>query len=70
MPTREELIGAQKSIDEIRAHLNVDTLGYLSRDGMHDAVRQYGPFCDACFGGRYAAPLVDLERHLPVTSHC
>jgi amidophosphoribosyltransferase len=70
MPTREELIGAQKSIDEIRAHLNVDTLGYLSRDGMHDAVREYGPFCDACFGGRYAAPLVDLERHLPVTSHC
>ena len=70
MPTREELIGAQKSIEEIRAHLNVDSLGYLSRDGMHDAVREYGPFCDACFGGRYAAPLVDLERHLPVSSHC
>jgi amidophosphoribosyltransferase len=70
MPTREELIGAQKSVDEIRAHLNVDSLGYLSREGMHDAVREYGPFCDACFGGRYAAPLVDLERHLPVTSHC
>jgi amidophosphoribosyltransferase len=70
MPTREELIGAQKTVDEIRAHLNVDSLGYLSRDGMHDAVSAYGPFCDACFGGRYAAPLVDLERHLPVTSHC
>jgi amidophosphoribosyltransferase len=70
MPTREELIGAQKSVEEIRQHLNVDTLGYLSRDGMHDAVREFGPFCDACFGGRYAAPLVDLERHLPVSSHC
>lgn len=70
MPTREELIGAQKSVEEIREHLNVDSLGYLSRDGMHDAVRAFGPFCDACFGGRYAAPLVDLERHLPVTSHC
>jgi amidophosphoribosyltransferase len=70
MPTREELIGAQKDVEQIRAHLNVDSLGYLSRDGMHDAVREYGPFCDACFGGRYAAPLVDLERHLPVTSHC
>jgi amidophosphoribosyltransferase len=70
MPTREELIGAQKSIEEIRQHLNVDTLGYLSRDGMHDAVKDFGPFCDACFGGRYAAPLVDLERHLPVSSHC
>jgi hypothetical protein len=37
---------------------------------MHDAVREHGPFCDACFGGRYAAPLVDLERKLPVSSHC
>ena|SRR5688572_10953606 len=70
MPTREELIGAQKSVEEIREHLNVDSLGYLSRDGMTDAVREYGPFCDACFGGHYAAPLVDLERHLPVSSHC
>jgi amidophosphoribosyltransferase len=70
MPTREELIGAQKSIDEIRRHLNVDSLGYLSREGMHAAVSQYGPFCDACFGGRYAAPLIDLEGGLPVASHC
>lgn len=70
MPTREELIGAQKTVEEIRSHLNVDTLGYLSRDGMHNAVREFGPFCDACFGGRYAAPLVDMERGLPVASHC
>src|SRR5688572_19518478 len=70
MPTREELIGAQKSVEEIRRHLNVDTLGYLSRDGMHEAVREFGPFCDACFGGHYAAPLVDIERHLPASSHC
>ncbi|HEY0672022.1 MAG TPA: amidophosphoribosyltransferase [Longimicrobiales bacterium] len=70
MPTREELIGANKTVEEIRAHLNVDSLGYLSREGMHDAVREYGPFCDACFGGRYAAPLADLERGLPVSSHC
>lgn len=70
MPTREELIGAQKSVEEIRRHLNVDSLGYLSRDGMHAAVREFGPFCDACFGGRYAAPLVDLESGLPTSSHC
>lgn len=70
MPTRAELIGANKSVDEIRAHLNVDTLGYLSREGMHAAVADRGPFCDACFGGRYAAPLVDLEGGLPVLSHC
>ncbi|MGQ0561544.1 MAG: amidophosphoribosyltransferase [Gemmatimonadota bacterium] len=70
MPTREELIGANKTVEEIRRHLNVDTLGYLSREGMHAAVADHGPFCDACFGGRYAAPLVDLEGGLPVLSHC
>jgi amidophosphoribosyltransferase len=70
MPTREELIGANKSVEEIRKHLNVDTLGYLSREGMHAAIAEHGPFCDACFGGRYAAPLVDLEGGLPVASHC
>lgn len=70
MPTREELIGANKSVEEIRRHLNVDSLGYISRDGMHAAVSDFGPFCDACFGGRYAAPLVDLEGGLPVASHC
>jgi amidophosphoribosyltransferase len=70
MPTREELIGANKSVEEIRRHLNVDSLGYLSREGMHAAAAENGPFCDACFGGRYAAPLVDLEGGLPVASHC
>lgn len=70
MPTREELIGANKSVAEIERHLNVDSLGYLSREGMHEAVKSRGPFCDACFGGRYAAPLVDLESGLPVASHC
>jgi amidophosphoribosyltransferase len=70
MPTREELIGAQKTVEEIRRHLNVDSLGYLSREGLHAAVSEFGPFCDACFGGRYAAPLIDLEAGLPVDSHC
>lgn len=70
MPTREELIGAQKTVEEIREHLNVDSLGYLSLEGMHSAVASHGPFCDACFSGNYTAPLVDLEMGRQVTSHC
>jgi amidophosphoribosyltransferase len=70
MPTRQELIGAQKTVEEIREHLNVDSLGYLSLEGMHSAVAEHGPFCDACFSGNYPAPLVDLERGRSVTSHC
>jgi amidophosphoribosyltransferase len=70
MPTREELIGAHKSVEEIREHLNVDSLGYLSLEGMHSAVARFGPFCDACFSGNYTAPLVDIERGRKLTSHC
>lgn len=70
MPTREELIGARLSVEGIREHLNVDTLGYLSLEGMHAAVAQHGPFCDACFSGNYTAPLVDLEYGRELTPHC
>lgn len=70
MPTKEELIGAQKTVEEIREHLNVDSLGYLSLEGMHSAVASHGPFCDACFSGNYSAPLVDLEMGRGLTSHC
>jgi amidophosphoribosyltransferase len=70
MPTRDELIGAHRTVEEIREHLNVDSLGYLSLEGMNSAVAQYGPFCDACFSGNYSAPLVDLEMGRAVSSHC
>ena len=70
MPTREELIGARLSVEEIRQHLNVDTLGYLSLEGMHAAVAQYGPFCDACFSGNYTAPLVDIQYGRALVPHC
>lgn len=53
-PTREELIAANFTVDEIAEKLGVDTLGYLSLDGMLRAVPK-GPngFCHACFSGDY-----------------
>lgn len=56
-PTREELIAANKSIDEITQHVGADTLGYLSLDGMLESVPG-GPsgFCHACFSGDYPTP--------------
>ncbi len=70
MPTREELIGARLGVDEIRDHLNVDSLGYLSLEGMEGAVTEHGPFCDACFSGDYTAPLVDIVEGYGAESHC
>jgi len=56
-PSREELIAANYTVDEIAAHLGVDTLGYISLDGMLESVPG-GPhgFCNACFSGDYPTP--------------
>jgi amidophosphoribosyltransferase len=66
MPSHEELIGARLSVEEIAEELGVDSLGYLSLEGMTGAVAENGPFCEACFSGEYAAPLIDVEKgHVP-----
>lgn len=66
-PTREELIAATHSVEEIRDYLEVDSLGYLSLEGMLRAARGGGEFCHACFSGDYPIPVAeDLAeaRHL------
>jgi amidophosphoribosyltransferase len=63
-PSREELIAANHTVDEIAKHIGVDTLGYLSLDGMLEAVPS-GPhgFCHACFSGDYpTAPPTDPDK--------
>jgi len=70
MPTKQELIGARMAVGDIARHLNVDSLGYLSLEGMHQVVSEQGPFCDACFSGDYTAPLVDLGSGLAAASTC
>ena len=60
MATREELIAANKSIDQIRELAGADTLGYLSVAGLMSVARQGKPqagFCDACFTGNYPVPV-------------
>ncbi len=49
---------------EIERKLEVDSLGYLSLEGMIEAVAEGGPYCTACFSGEYPAPLVDVDKGL------
>ena len=58
-PTREELIGATHSIEEIREFLGVDSLGYLSLDGMLATAGSDTGFCHACFSGHYPTTTPD-----------
>lgn len=59
-PSRRELIGALKSVEEIREFLGVDSLGYLSLEGMLSAEREPNRYCRACFTGKYPVA-VDLS---------
>jgi amidophosphoribosyltransferase len=58
-PTRGELIASRQSIEEIRQFLEADSLGYLSLDGLLEAVGDPGhtKFCTACYTGQYPTPL-------------
>jgi len=64
-PTRRELIAASRSLEEIRRYVEVDSLQYLSLDGLISAVEEatHGRFCSACFTGRY--PVVFPEMEVP-----
>ena len=53
-PKKEKLIASSKSIEEIAEYINVDSLAYLSTDGLYRAVgEEKGKMCDACFTGCY-----------------
>ena len=58
-PSREELIAATHSVEEIRQFLGVDSLGYLSLPGMLHAAGKDTGFCHACFSGKYPTPTPD-----------
>ena len=56
-PSNTELIAAQKSVEETRKHLDLDTLYYLSLEGMIKATGADADiFCKACFDGKYPVP--------------
>jgi amidophosphoribosyltransferase len=76
MPDREKLLAATHSMDEMRELLEVDSLGFLSVDGLYWAMDS-GPrdpacpqFTDHYFTGDYPTRLLDREiaegRNAPV----
>ncbi len=53
-PTKEQLIASSSSLDEICKHIEADSLGYLSLEGMLEAAGgSKEEFCTACFDGDY-----------------
>ncbi len=66
-PERDQLLAARFDVDEMARFIGVDSLAFISIDGLYRAMGDAGRdplaprFCDACFTGDYPIPLVDAE---------
>ncbi len=66
-PQREKLLAATMSEEEMREHLNVDSLKFISLDGLYRAAgeaegrnKSCPQYCDACFSGEYPVTPADM----------
>jgi amidophosphoribosyltransferase len=61
IPTRNELIASSHSIEEIKKYLKVDSIAYMSHEGMLKAAGDENNHCTACFNGEYPVNLDDFQ---------
>jgi amidophosphoribosyltransferase len=66
-PEREKLLAATMSEEEMRAHIGVDSLRFVSLDGLYRAAGEGAgrnpdapQYCDACFSGEYPVAPLDM----------
>jgi amidophosphoribosyltransferase len=63
-PTKNELIGANNTVEEIRRFIEADSLAYLSLASLRKAVlddRKH-EYCYACYTGDYPTELINIEE--------
>ncbi len=66
-PEKAKLLASRMSVEDMAAFIKVDSLSFLSIDGLYRAVRvpqrnaECPQFCDACFTGEYPTQLTDQE---------
>ena len=68
-PERKALLASRMSVEEMAEHIGVDSLSFLTIDGLYRAVnepegrdRSCPQYCDACFTGDYPTHLTDLSK--------
>lgn len=73
-PSPKELVAANHSVEEIGRILNVDSLAYLSIDGLKSVVGQAGApssdYCTACFSGVYPIDVDNATARDALTKNC
>jgi len=66
-PSRDQLLAARFDVDQIAKFIGVDSLAFISIDGLYRAMGEGGrdqrapKFCDACFTGDYPIRLADAD---------
>ena len=64
-PSRDKLLAAKMSIEEMADFIGVDSLAFLSVEALYKAVGEFKrddsnpQYCDACFTGQYPVPVSD-----------
>jgi amidophosphoribosyltransferase len=70
-PERAKLLAAQMNVEQMADYINVDSLAFLSTDGLYRALgedmrdERQPQYCDACFTGAYPTTLTDQEELEP-----
>ena len=66
-PSKDQLIAANKSVEEIRQYIGADSLAYLSLEGLRSAAGEgeEGIYCTGCYTGKYPTNVVDVEEIAP-----
>jgi len=66
-PSKNQLIAANKSVEEIREYIKADSLAYLSLEGLRKAAGEGDEkfYCTACYTGKYPTNIVDVEDIAP-----
>ena len=66
-PNKENLIASHMSVQEIADMIGVDSLHYISTNGLYKAILEQDrdsenpQYCDACFSNDYPIRLVDKD---------
>jgi len=66
-PSKNQLIAANKSVEEIREYIKADSLAYLSLEGLRKAAGEGDEqfYCTACYTGKYPTNIVGVEEIAP-----
>jgi amidophosphoribosyltransferase len=69
-PTKEELLAGNRTLEEIRDFLEVDSIGYISLEGLLSCLSLPADhYCTACWSGKYRIPITTVVNKFSMERH-